>query len=64
MSKLSVWAPEVPGAQPAYIGGYDTMAEARAKADEFGTRKDLCMQDVVIRLGRDGKIIERCGPCR
>jgi hypothetical protein len=62
--KLTVWAPKVAGLETSCVGEYDTIADARAKAAEYGHRKDLRMQDVVIRLGVDGKIIERCGPCR
>ena len=62
--KLSVWAPKVPGVEPTIVGWADTVTEAREIAAEYGRRRDLRMQDIVIRLGRDGKIIERAGPCR
>jgi hypothetical protein len=63
-ANYTVWAPAVPGADPTVAGTADTVAEARAIAARFAGRRDLRMMDVVIRLGRDGKIIERCGPCR
>ena len=63
-AKLTVWAPRVPGAEPSVVGECETVAEAREVAKGYAHRKDLTRQDVVIRLGRDGKIIERCGPCR
>ena len=64
MSKLTVWAPTAPGQQEVVQGQCDTLAEARVIANRFSRRLDLRHQDVVIRLGRDGKIVERCGPCR
>jgi hypothetical protein len=63
-AKLTVWAPQVPGAEPTIVGQCDTIAEARGIAARFETRRDLNYQDVTIRLGRDGKIVERCGPAR
>ena len=63
-TKLTVWAPATPGAMATVAGKCDTMAEARAIAARFAGRRDLRGQDVVIRLGHDGKIVERCGPCR
>jgi hypothetical protein len=63
-AKLSVWAPTHPGHSAVIVGECDTMAEARQIAERFGHRRDLSYQDVFVRLGRDGKIIERCGPCR
>ena len=63
-SKLTVWAPRTPGAQESVVGTCDTMSDARRVAAAFEDRRDLRRQDVVIRLGRDGKIVERCGPCR
>lgn len=62
--KLSVWAPATPGSFPSVVGECDRIAEARDIAKRFADRRDLRMQDVVVRLGRTGKIIERCGPCR
>lgn len=62
--KLTVWAPKTPGAEATVVGEADTLDEARKIASGYATRPDLKMQDVFIRLGRDGKIIERCGPCR
>lgn len=63
-SKLTVWAPMTPGCEPTVAGKCDTIAAARAIASRFSNRRDLRGQDIVIRLGHDGKIIERCGPCR
>jgi hypothetical protein len=62
--KLTVWAPATPGAEPSLVGQCDTIADAREIAERFEHRRDLRMQDVVIRAGRDGKIVELCGPCR
>ncbi len=65
MKKLSLHAPETPGAQVTFIGTYEDFPAAReAAARKFGHRKDLRRQDVVIRLGEEGKIIEYCGPDR
>ena len=61
--KLSVWAPRTPGCPESIVGECDTMEQAREIASRYEGRKDLRMQDVVIRLGRDGEIIEKCGPC-
>jgi len=61
---LTVWAPKTPGSDPTVIGVADTIADARKIAATLEHRRDLNRQDVVIRLDRDGKIIERCGPCR
>lgn len=61
---VTVWAPRTPGAEPSIIGQAGTVAAARTIARQFKNRRDLTYQDVVIRLGRDGRIIERCGPCR
>jgi len=63
-TKLTVWAPSTPGADQSPVGFCDTIEEARAIAARYNHRKDLRGQDVVVRLGRDGKIIEKCGPCR
>lgn len=63
-AKLTVWAPRTPGAAESVIGTADKIADARKIAAQFAGRRDLKRQDVVIRLGHDGKIIERCGPCR
>lgn len=62
--KLTVWAPAVPGMPESAVGTADTLEAARQIAARFSGRRDLTMQDVVIRLGYDGKIIEYCGPCR
>lgn len=62
--KLTVWAPRVPGAAASVVGACDTIAEARQIAADFRHRADLTYQDVFVRLGRDGKIVERCGPAR
>lgn len=65
VAKLTVWAPATPGAEISVVGTADTMVEARAIAARYQHRKDLRMQDVFIRLGKDGKIVEgNCGPCR
>jgi hypothetical protein len=62
--KLTVWAPATPGAAETIVGTAETIAEARTIAARYDHRRDLRMSDVVIRLGRDGKRIESCGPCR
>ena len=65
MTKLSLHAPETPGGQVTFIAAYEDLQAAReAAARKFGRRKDLTRQDVAIRLGEDGKIIEYCGPDR
>jgi len=61
-SKLTVWAPRTPGAEPTVVGVGETMADARLVARRFAHRRDLRHHDVVIR--RDDKIVEKCGPCR
>ena len=62
--KLSVWAPKVPGLETSIVGLADTMDDAHRIASRFQNRRDLYRHDVYIRLGRDGVIIEYCGPCR
>lgn len=63
--RLTVWAPATPGADVSCVGTADTMAEARKIAAQYSHRRDLKMQDVYIRLGKDGKIVEgNMGPCR
>lgn len=64
-TKFTLWAPRTPGSHPEPVAFCDTIEEALdIAAARFDHRKDLRWQDVVVRLGRDGRIIERCGPFR
>ena len=64
-TQYEVVAPKTPGAQPSVVFTGDTLLSAREySAVRFVYRRDLRMQDVVIRRTRDGKQIETAGPCR
>lgn len=59
---LSVWAPRLPGGQPALIG-QGTMADCLELAAQFAGRKDLRYPDVRIDT-RSGQLASYAGPCR
>lgn len=62
---FSVWAPEVPGATQSIVAICETIEQARSVCGRYANRRDLKGQDVCIRSGRDGIIVEGdMGPCR
>lgn len=64
MSRVTLYAPKVPGKAPEFIGYYDSVDAASEAAQQFSGRKDLRRQDVQIRDAQGEKIITYDGPAR